>query len=38
MGPMVLPQLTQLITGLSVRDPEFLARRQEFLRALRWLP
>ncbi len=38
MGPMVLPQLTQLITGLSVRDPEFLSRRQEFLRALRWLP
>jgi TetR/AcrR family transcriptional regulator len=34
MGPMVLPQLTQLITGMSVRDPEFVARRQEFLRAL----
>jgi hypothetical protein len=34
MGPMVLPQLTRLITGMSVRDPEFLAARQEFLRAL----
>ena len=32
MGPMVLPQLTQLITGMSVKDPEFVARRQEFLR------
>ncbi|MDQ1430127.1 MAG: TetR/AcrR family transcriptional regulator [Actinomycetota bacterium] len=34
MGPMVLPQLTHLITGMSVRDPEFLAARQKFLRAL----
>jgi AcrR family transcriptional regulator len=34
MGPMVLAQLTQLVTGLSARDPEFIARRQEFLRAL----
>ena len=34
MGPMVLPQLTQLITGMSVKDPEFVAGRQEFLRAL----
>jgi TetR/AcrR family transcriptional regulator len=34
MGPLVLPQLTQLITGMSVRDPDFVAARQEFLRAL----
>jgi hypothetical protein len=34
MGPMVLAQLTQLVTGLSARDPEFIARRQEFLRVL----
>jgi TetR/AcrR family transcriptional regulator len=34
LGPMVLPQLTQLVTGMSVRDPEFIARRQDFLRQL----
>jgi len=34
LGPYVLPQLTQLVTGLSAKDPEFVARRQEFLRAL----
>jgi AcrR family transcriptional regulator len=34
MGPFLLPQLTQLITGRSVKDPEFLARREEFLRVL----
>jgi TetR/AcrR family transcriptional regulator len=31
MGPFVLPQLTQLVTGFSVHDPEFLERRREFL-------
>ena len=34
MGPFLLPQLTQLVTGRSVKDPEFLAQREEFLRAL----
>jgi AcrR family transcriptional regulator len=34
MGPFLLPQLTQLITGRSVKDPEFLAAREEFLRTL----
>jgi AcrR family transcriptional regulator len=34
LGPYVLPQLTQLVTGMSAKDPEFVARRQEFLRAL----
>ncbi len=34
MGPMVLPQLTHLVTGMSVKDPEFIAARQEFLRAV----
>jgi len=33
MGPFLLPQLTQLVTGKSVKDPEFLAEREEFLRA-----
>ncbi len=33
MGPFLLPQLTQLVTGRSVKDPEFLAEREEFLRA-----
>ena len=32
MGPFLLPQLTRLVTGMSVKDPEFLAQRQEFLR------
>jgi len=34
MGPFLMPQLAHLITGMSVKDPQFLARRQEFLRAL----
>ena len=34
MGPFLLPQLTHLVTGKSVKDPEFLAEREEFLRAL----
>jgi AcrR family transcriptional regulator len=34
LGPYVLPQLSQLVTGLSVKDPEFVAQRQEFLRRL----
>jgi len=34
LGPYVLPQLTQLVTGLSAKDPEFVAQRQKFLRAL----
>ena len=34
MGPFLLPQLTHLVTGKSVKDPEFLAQRKEFLRAL----
>jgi TetR/AcrR family transcriptional regulator len=34
MGPYLLPQLTQLVTGMSVKDPEFVARRQEFLRQI----
>jgi TetR/AcrR family transcriptional regulator len=31
LGPYVLPQLTQLITGLSAKDPDFVARRQDYL-------
>ena len=34
MGPFLLPQLTHLVTGKSVKDPEFLAEREEFLRTL----
>jgi hypothetical protein len=34
MGPFLLPQLTQLVTGKSVKDPAFLAEREEFLRAV----
>jgi TetR/AcrR family transcriptional regulator len=34
LGPYVLPQLSQLVTGLSVKDPEFVARREDFLRRL----
>jgi len=34
MGPFLLPQLTHLVTGKSVKDPEFLAAREEFLRSL----
>jgi AcrR family transcriptional regulator len=33
MGPFLLPQLSRLVTGKSVEDPEFLAEREEFLRA-----
>jgi AcrR family transcriptional regulator len=33
MGPFLLPHLTQLVTGKSDKDPEFLAQREEFLRA-----
>jgi AcrR family transcriptional regulator len=31
LGPIALPQLTKLVTGDSVHDPEFLTRRLEFL-------
>jgi AcrR family transcriptional regulator len=34
MGPFLIPQVAQLVTGKSVKDPEFLAQREEFLRAL----
>ncbi len=34
MGPFLLPQLAHLVTGKSVKDPEFLAQREEFLRSL----
>jgi TetR/AcrR family transcriptional regulator len=34
MGPYLLPQLAHLVTGMSVKDPEFVAERQEFLRRL----
>jgi len=34
MGPFLLPQITQLVTGRSARDPEFLEQRADFLRAL----
>jgi TetR/AcrR family transcriptional regulator len=34
LGPYLLPQLAQLVTGMSVKDPEFVARREEHLRAL----
>lgn len=34
MGPFLLPQVTRLVTGMSVKDPELLAQREEFLRAL----
>ena len=34
LGPYVLPQLAQLVTGKSVKDAGFVAERQEFLRAL----
>ena len=34
MGPFLIPQVTQLITGMSVKDPEFVIQRQEFLRRL----
>ena len=31
IGPVALPQLTRLVTGRSVNDPDFLADRVEFL-------
>ena len=31
MGPFLLPQLPQLVTGMSVNDPKFLADAEEFL-------
>jgi AcrR family transcriptional regulator len=34
LGPFLLPQLTRLITGLSVHDPEFLETRRVFLTRL----
>jgi hypothetical protein len=34
MGPFLLPHVTQLVTGKSVKDPEFLEEREEFLRRL----
>jgi AcrR family transcriptional regulator len=34
LGPFLVPQLTQLITGLSVHDPEFLENRRVFLSRL----
>jgi AcrR family transcriptional regulator len=34
LGPMILPQVTRLITGHSPSDPEFLRQRREFLEAL----
>ena len=34
LGPYLLPQLAQLVTGMSVKDPEFVARREAHLRAL----
>jgi AcrR family transcriptional regulator len=32
MGPFLLPQVSQLVTGLPTDDPAFLTRREEFLR------
>jgi AcrR family transcriptional regulator len=34
IGPVAFPQLTRLATGLAVTDPEFAARRAEFLERL----
>ena len=31
LGPMLLPQITQLVTGLVPTDPEFVAVRADFL-------
>jgi len=31
LGPMLLPQITQLVTGLVPTDPEFVAARADFL-------
>jgi AcrR family transcriptional regulator len=33
LGPMVLPQLTFLVTGQAVTDPEFTEQRSKFLEA-----
>jgi AcrR family transcriptional regulator len=38
MGPFLLPQVTRLVTGMAVTDPDFVAQRVEFLRAWgRWM-
>jgi AcrR family transcriptional regulator len=34
LGPFLLPQLTRLVTGFAEDDPEFIERRQAFLRVL----
>jgi len=34
LGPLILPQLARLITGVPIDDPEFVSARREFLRAL----
>lgn len=34
LGPYLVPQLAQLVTGMSVTDPEFVAQRDAFLRAI----
>lgn len=34
LGPMLLPQITQLVTGLVPTDPEFVAARRDFLAQL----
>jgi AcrR family transcriptional regulator len=34
LGPMLLPQVTHLVTGLDPTDPEFVAGRGEFLEHL----
>jgi TetR/AcrR family transcriptional regulator len=34
LGPLLVPQLTRLITGRSVQDPEFVRERSDALRAL----
>ena len=31
LGPVMLPQITKLVTGKSVSDPEFLTERKRFL-------
>jgi TetR/AcrR family transcriptional regulator len=33
LGPLILPQVARLVTGMDVDDPRFQAARQEFLRA-----
>jgi AcrR family transcriptional regulator len=34
LGPMLLPQITRLVTGLVPTDPEFVAARRDFLEHL----